>query len=151
MGIDQDQHWMRFALEQAMLAEKHQEVPVGAVLVKSGKINCANLNQVITLNKPSAHAEILVLEEAGSILENYRLVDTELYVTLEPCMMCAGAMVHARLKRVIFGAYDFKTGVLETVDQCLNKPYHNHQLPYTGGVLEDECATLLKNFFRGKR
>lgn len=146
-----DEHFMRLALAQAQLAAAADEVPVGAVLVHQQQVIAQAHNQVITQNRSSAHAEVLVLEQAGQILDNYRLVDCELYVTLEPCTMCAGALVHARIKRLIFGAYDHKTGVVASVDRCLERPYHNHQVACEGGVLQAECSQMLSAFFAQKR
>lgn len=146
-----DDYWMLEAIKQARLAEEQGEVPVGAVIVRDNEIVGKGYNQVITLNDCSAHAEIMALRDAGSNIGNYRLVETSLYVTLEPCMMCAGAMVHGRVSRVVFGAFDQKTGVVSSRDDCFDKPYHNHQVEYCGGVLADECSQLLKDFFKRRR
>ncbi|TDR18378.1 tRNA adenosine(34) deaminase TadA [Marinicella litoralis] len=154
MGINQtkdDAYFMRLAMAQAHTAEQQGEVPVGAVIVQSGEVVAAAYNQMINLNNPTAHAENLVLAAAGEKLQNYRLVDCDLFVTLEPCTMCAGAMIHARIKRVVFGAFDSKTGVLGSVDNMMQKPYHNHQIEVVGGVLGDECGQLLSQFFKQRR
>jgi tRNA(adenine34) deaminase len=142
---------MSKAIEQALKAESIGEVPVGAVIVKNNDLIATGYNQVITLNDSSAHAEVMALRNAGSNIGNYRLVDTTMYVTLEPCMMCAGAMVHARISRLVFGAFDQKTGVINSRDDCFDKPYHNHRVEYQGGVLQDECSQLLKEFFKQRR
>ncbi len=142
---------MRLALAQAQQAAAMDEVPVGAVLVHDQQVIAEAHNQVITQHRPTAHAEILVLEQAGQILNNYRLVDCELYVTLEPCTMCAGALVHARIKRLVFGAYDHKTGVVESVGRCFEQPHHNHRVAWQGGVLQAECSHMLSAFFAHKR
>ncbi len=147
----QDSHWMAYAIEQAHKAQEMDEVPVGAVIVKSNKIIGEGCNQVITLNDASAHAEIIALRNTGNNIQNYRIVETTLYVTLEPCMMCVGALVHARVKRVVFGAFDKKTGVATSNDNCFSKSYHNHKISIRGGVLEDKCGTLLSQFFKNKR
>jgi len=154
MGIgsaDQDQRFMRLAIEQAHLAEQIGEVPVGAVIVCGDEVVAVAHNQMITQNNPTAHAENLALAAAGENLNNYRLVDCDLYVTLEPCTMCAGALIHARIKRVVFGAFDRKTGVLGSVDDLLTKSYHNHQFTVVGGVLGEECGLLLSDFFKQRR
>lgn len=147
----QDEAMMRLALDQARLAEAQGEVPIGAVLVHQGRVIGQGRNQVISKHNPSAHAEVMALQDAGQNQQNYRLPETTLYVTLEPCLMCAGALVHARVERVIFGAYDQKTGVVETVDQVWSRAYHNHKIRHQGGVLADECAQLISDFFKKRR
>lgn len=142
---------MRLAIDQARLAEQHGEVPVGAVLVKDDQVIAKAFNQVISLNDPSAHAEIQVLKAAGQVLNNYRLIDCALYVTLEPCVMCTGAMIHARIGRLVFGAHDPKTGVISSVDQLPAKTYHNHRFDVTEGVLGDVCSQQLSDFFKRRR
>ena len=146
-----DEYWMQQAIKQARLAEGLDEVPVGCVIVKNNKIIGSGFNRVISNNDASAHAEIQALRDAGDKCSNYRLPDTILYVTLEPCMMCVGAMVHARIKKVVFAAFDPKTGMAGTKDDCFHKPYHNHQVEIQGGILESECAKLLQDFFKRKR
>jgi len=146
-----DQHWMRHALTLAEQAGREGEVPVGAVLVREGKIIGEGWNRPILNNDPSAHAEIQALRAAGECVGNYRLVDTTLYVTLEPCTMCAGAIIHARVKRLVFGAYDPKTGAAGSVFNILNSPEHNHMIESLGGVMEEECARMLSDFFRARR
>lgn len=148
---DQDNRYMQLALEQARLAEQTGEVPVGAVLVMGGEIVAAAANCPITHADPSAHAELEVLRTAAKNINNYRLLDSTLYVTLEPCMMCAGAMVHARIGKVIFGAYDKKSGVISTRANLLDEPYLNHKVEWQGGVMADECGQILSDFFRARR
>lgn len=148
---DNDQHWMKLAIENAKKALHKKEVPVGALIVKGNEVLGNGYNQMITNNDCTAHAEIQAIRAAGDLIGNYRIVNTTLYVTLEPCMMCVGAIVHARINRVVFGAYDFKTGMAETKDNCFEKDYHNHRVKVTGGILEKQCAGLLKDFFRVKR
>jgi len=149
-GAD-DEKWMQLALDLARQAETQGEVPVGAVLVKNGELIGQGCNSPIGQHDPSAHAEIQAMRNAGQALSNYRLVDTTLYVTLEPCTMCAGAMIHARVSRLVYGACDPKTGAIASTSQILDQPMHNHKIEYQGGVLEQECSTLLKKFFARKR
>ena len=152
MGVTtKDAHWMALALEQAELAQEQGEVPVGAVLVRDNQLIASAHNQPILSNDPSAHAEIQVMRQAGTMLNNYRLPDTTLYVTLEPCTMCLGAMVHARIKRVVFGAYDVKTGVCGSCTDLSDSTCFNHSIEIQGGVLADECKNLLQQFFKNRR
>ncbi len=151
MADSADEAFMREALRQARVAWDAGEVPVGAVLVKDGVIIGRGFNQPITSSDPTTHAEIVALRAAAGTLKNYRLVDCELYVTLEPCMMCVGAMLHARLKRVVFGAADPKTGACGSVINLPAETKLNHHATFVGGVLSDECSELLKAFFRQKR
>ncbi len=154
MGITKqptDEYFMRLALRQAQLAANADEVPVGAVLVCQGEVVAQAHNQTIGQHNPTAHAEVLVLQQAGQILGNYRLVDCELYVTLEPCGMCAVACVHARIKRLVYGASDLKTGAIDSVEQALIKPHHNHSVDSQSGVLKAECGQILSDFFKQKR
>jgi tRNA(adenine34) deaminase len=146
-----DAYWMQRALEQAQKAAAVDEVPVGAVIVKDDQLIAEGWNHPIQLHDPSAHAEMVALRRAGEVLNNYRLLDTTLYVTLEPCVMCVGAMIHARVKRVVYGARDPKTGAAGSVFDLLQSDRHNHKIEVTGGVLEDECRDLLQAFFRNKR
>jgi tRNA(adenine34) deaminase len=146
-----DEHWMRRALEQAGLAEAAGEVPVGAVIVRNGELVAEGWNRPISTNDPTAHAEIVALRAAGLKLNNYRLLETELYVTLEPCPMCVGAMLHARVARVIYAATDPKTGALGGSFDLLNNAKHNHAFEVTAGVLTDESRELLQRFFRERR
>jgi tRNA(adenine34) deaminase len=146
-----DEHWMQHALKLAHKAEAAGEVPVGAVIVKDGELIAEGWNQPIGANDPTAHAEIMALRAAGERLGNYRLLDTELYVTLEPCPMCVGAMLHARVKRVIYAATDPKTGALGGAYDLLNSVAHNHAFEVTSGVLEAQSRDMLQQFFRGRR
>ena len=142
-------------MEDALLLAKHagskDEVPVGAVIVREGNIIGRGWNRNIGLYDPSAHAEIMAMREAGVALGNHRLTACTLYVTLEPCMMCAGAMIHARLDRIVFGASDPKTGAVGGKFDLLSNLVHNHAPLVDGGCLADECSTLLKDFFRQRR
>jgi len=142
---------MQQAIEQALFAEKLGEVPVGAVLVQDEQLIEAAHNQPISNNDPTAHAEIQLLRKAGSKLSNYRLPNTTLYVTLEPCTMCLGAMIHARISKVVFGAYDEKTGVCGSCQDLSNGDCFNHTIEVEGGILADECKDLLQQFFKQRR
>ncbi len=146
-----DEAFMREALALASQAQALGEVPVGAVVVKDGVIIGRGFNQPITSNDPTTHAEIVALRDAAANLKNYRLVDCELFVTLEPCMMCVGAMLHARVKRVVFGAMEPKTGVCGSVMNLPNEAKLNHHATFIGGVLADECSKILKVFFAERR
>jgi len=146
-----DIFWMQRAIELARLAESCGEVPVGAVLVKDDRIIGEGYNSPISEKDPTAHAEIRALREAAQHMGNYRLLNTSLYVTLEPCLMCVGAIVHARIGEVIFGATEPKTGAAGSVFDVLTSPAHNHRVELRGGVLADECAQLLKDFFQQRR
>ncbi|MFC7299449.1 tRNA adenosine(34) deaminase TadA [Herminiimonas aquatilis] len=149
--IIQDAVWMRQALDQAHNAWALGEVPVGAVVVKDGQVIATGFNQPIGTHDPTAHAEIMALRAAATILGNYRLPGCELYVTLEPCAMCSGAMIHARLSRVVFGASDPKTGACGSIVNLFEQNQLNHHTQLTGGVLAQECGTLLKDFFAERR
>jgi tRNA(adenine34) deaminase len=150
--IDQnDEVFMRAAIEQARAALKQDEVPVGAIVVKDGEIISQAFNSPITLQDPTAHAEILALRNAGQRLNNYRLIDAELYVTIEPCIMCMGALIHARIKRLIFGTYDLKAGAAGSVFDLTHHARLNHTIDVTSGVLEQECRALMQHFFRERR
>ena len=146
-----DQMMMRQALDLAKQAADHGEVPVGALLVKSGEVIATAYNQPIGLHDPTGHAEVLVLREAAKKLGNYRLPNTTLYVTLEPCAMCLGAMIHARIERVVFGAHDPKSGVCGTARPWVDDALFNHRIDCQGGVLEAECSAVLKAFFAERR
>lgn len=143
--------FMREALLLAAHAAALGEVPVGAVVVNDGQIIGRGFNQSITSNDPTAHAEIVALRDASQRLKNYRLVDCDLFVTLEPCMMCVGAMLHARVKRVVFGARDPKTGACGSVINLPAEERLNHHATFEGGVLSDECSVILKAFFQARR
>lgn len=151
MFSEADHHWMQLALEQAKLAECADEVPVGAVLVKDDQLIAAAHNHSIQNHDPTAHAEIMLLRKAGQALTNYRLLDTTLYVTLEPCAMCANAIVHARVARLVYGASDRKTGAVESCLQSFNHTYLNHQVIYQAGCMAEPCGEVLSNFFKRKR
>lgn len=142
---------MRRALEQAQLAAREGEVPVGAVLVKDGKLIAEERNRPIADHDPTGHAEIRLLRKAGRQLENYRLTGTTLYVTLEPCPMCAGAIVHARVGRVVYATADPRTGAAGSIYNILQSNELNHRCEVLGGVLADESAALLRDFFRSRR
>ncbi len=146
-----DEYWMDLALQQARDAASQGEVPVGAALVgKDGLLAVAG-NSPIRLTDPSAHAEILAIRGAAQILQNYRLPDTTLYVTLEPCIMCMGAIIQARISRLVYGASDPKTGAATSLYSIGRDQRLNHTLTVTGGVLADRCGQLLKDFFKDKR
>jgi tRNA(adenine34) deaminase len=146
-----DDHWMQHALKLARKAEVAGEVPVGALIVLNAELVAEGWNQPISSSDPTAHAEIIALRAAGQKLDNYRLLDAELYVTLEPCPMCVGAMLHARIKRVIYAATDPKTGALGGAYDLLNSVSHNHSFEVTKGVLEERSREMLQGFFRNKR
>ena len=149
---DEDEGFMRRALQLAEHArDAENEVPVGAVLVQDGQIVGLGWNRNITLHDPTAHAEIMALRAAGEKLANYRIVGATLYVTLEPCAMCAMALVHARIGRVVYGTTDPKTGAAGSVFDTLISDKHNHQVEVQGGLLADESAVLLRDFFRARR
>jgi tRNA(adenine34) deaminase len=146
-----DRHFMGEALRQAQRAFKHEEVPVGAVIVREGDIIGRAWNQVETLKDATAHAEMLALTQAESAVGDWRLTDCDLYVTKEPCPMCAGAIVHCRIRRVIFGCYDPKSGAAGSFINLLQHPNLNHRSEITGGVMEDEARALLLEFFGERR
>lgn len=151
MTTGSDIDYMRLALRQAEMAAEDGEVPVGAVLVTENGQVFAAYNAPITLHDASAHAEMRVIRVACEAEQNYRLTGATLYVTLEPCTMCAGAIVHARIKRVVYGARDPKTGAVESLSKVLSDPRLNHQPEVVSGVLANECGTLLKQFFQKRR
>jgi tRNA(adenine34) deaminase len=142
---------MREALDQARLALAAGEVPIGAVLVIDDQIVARGFNQPISAVDPTAHAEVLVLREAARAVGNYRLTDAVVYVTVEPCLMCAGALVHARVREVVYGAPEPKAGALVSNMRALDVPGLNHRFTITGGVLEAECRDIIQQFFKGKR
>lgn len=151
MQAELDRQFMEQALEQAQLAALAGEVPVGAVLVREGQVISKAFNQPITHHDPSAHAEMLALRQAALAEQNYRLPGTTLYVTLEPCTMCAGAILHARVDRLVFGAPDPKTGAAGSVADVFSSKQINHQTSVEGGIMSDECSQLLKSFFKERR
>ena len=147
-----DEAWLRDALEQAALAEAAGEVPVGAVLLdRDGAVLARGQNRVIRDHDPTAHAEIVAMRAAGKALGNYRLAGCTLYATLEPCAMCAGAMIHARIARLVFGAFDPKGGAVGSVLDVLNHPRLNHRIEVRPGLLAEECGTHLSRFFQSRR
>ena len=149
--MNTDEKWMQIAIEEAKLAMRKNEIPVGAVLVKNDRLIAQSHNQPIKTNDPTAHAEIQLLRKAGLQLKNYRLIGSTLYVTLEPCAMCFGAMIHARIERIVFGASDPKTGVCGSCINLNKENFFNHKISITGGVLKNESSKLLKLFFQSKR
>ena len=151
ISIAQDTAWMRLAIEQAHQAESLGEVPVGAVLVIDGALIAAAFNAPISGCDPSAHAEIAVLRKAAELRKNYRLPFSTLYVTIEPCTMCMGAMIHSRVQRVVFGAREPRARAVVSQLQLAGQSFYNHQIEVTEGVLADECGALVSTFFRAKR
>lgn len=146
-----DADWMQAALTLASQAATAGEVPVGAVLIQDDKLLAEGWNRPIASHDPTAHAEVMALRAAGQSLGNYRFPGTTLYVTLEPCLMCVGAIVHARVSRLVFGAFDPKSGAVTTCLQGFEAPGLNHRVASTGGVLAEECGNILKQFFRTRR
>lgn len=154
MGINEsvaDEAWMRHAIRLAQRAEDGGEVPVGAVIVKDDVCVAEGWNMPIMQNDPSAHAEMIAIRKAGGVLQNYRLTGVTMYVTLEPCVMCMGAIVHARIQRLVFAAYDVKRGAVCNVLNLADAPFLNHRVEWLGGVMEAECSGMLKDFFRVRR
>jgi tRNA(adenine34) deaminase len=146
-----DQRYMKMALEEAEQAGRRGEVPVGAILIKGDRVLAKDHNRCIELSDPTAHAEILVLRKAGEVLGNYRLNDTVMYVTAEPCAMCASAMVHGRISRLVFGTLEPKFGAVVSKIQLLKENGFNHRVDVDQGILEKECAKVLKAFFKERR
>jgi tRNA(adenine34) deaminase len=146
-----DSGWMRLALEQARLAAQADEVPVGALVIKDGQIVGRGHNRTLLDNDPTAHAEIVALRQAAARLGNHRLAGCSMFATIEPCAMCAGALIQARLDRLVYGASDPKAGAAGSVLEVLNHPSLNHKMTITAGVLEHECSEVLQRFFREKR
>ena len=149
--MTKDEQWMQLAIEEAKLAMNENEIPVGSILVQNEKIIAQAHNQPISNYDPTAHAEIQLLRKAGKQQENYRLGGSTLYVTLEPCAMCFGAMIHARIERIVFGALDPKTGVCGSCIDLNKESFFNHKISITGGVLERESSELLRLFFKSLR
>lgn len=145
------ENYMRLAIEQAKKAKLKDEVPIGAIIVKDGKIIARAHNEMEKTQVSTRHAEIIAIEKASKKLKSWRLDDVELYVTVEPCPLCAGAIVNARIKKVYFGAYEKKSGSAVSKFNILTDSGLNHKTEFTGGVLEKECASLLKDYFREKR
>jgi tRNA(adenine34) deaminase len=153
MGIAEtgDEGWMRHAIRLAERAEALGEVPIGALIVKDDKCIAEGWNSPIATHDPTAHAEMMALREAGRALANYRLVDATLYVTLEPCVMCMGAISHARIRRLVFGAFDPKRGAVCHALSLSDASFLNHHVSWAGGVLEADCSEMLKGFFKARR
>ncbi len=151
MGVDDDIRWMRLALQQAELAARRGEVPVGAVLVRDELLLATGANAQVGGDDPTAHAEVVALRAAAKLVNNYRLTGSTLYVTLEPCTMCAGALVHARVARVVFAAAEPRSGAVCSTAQVLANPGLNHRVQVTQGVLEEASSALLKSFFAARR
>jgi len=146
-----DNRFMQHAYALALEAEKHNEIPVGAVVVHQGIVIGEGFNQSIMLNDPSSHAEMNAIRQAGNHLNNYRLIDCTLYVTLEPCPMCAGLLVHSRIGRLVYAAPDLKTGATGSVFNLVNNQALNHQIPVTSNIMQKECSQLISNFFKRRR
>lgn len=146
-----DEHWMRRALALAEQGAALGEVPVGAVIVRHGEVIGEGFNQPINAHDPTAHAEVVALREAARRAQNYRLPETTLYVTLEPCTMCIGALIHARVGRLVYGTTEPKAGVVESRNQLAHTPYYNHLMEVEGGVLMEACQQQLTDFFRQRR
>jgi tRNA(adenine34) deaminase len=146
-----DERWMRHALKLARRAQDLGEVPVGAVIVEGDEIVAEGWNRPIASHDPSAHAEMVAMREAAAMRRNYRLGGLTLYVTLEPCVMCAGAIIHARIARLVFGASDPRAGAVNSLYDIIGRPRLNHRPEWTGGVLAEECGVLLQEFFRARR
>jgi tRNA(adenine34) deaminase len=151
MAADQDMRWMGRALNLAMEAKAGGEVPVGAVITRDGDLLGEGRNCSISMKDPTGHAEIAALRSASQTVGNYRLLGVTLYVSLEPCLMCIGAMIHARIKRLVFGAYDIKSGAAGSVFSVLGSGGTNHTIEVLGGVRESECAEVLRSFFAARR
>jgi tRNA(adenine34) deaminase len=151
INLDTDEAWMRYAFRLAQRAEQQGEVPVGAIVVKDDQCVAEGWNASIARHDPTAHAEMVALRKAGLALENYRLCDATIYVTLEPCVMCMGAISHARIKRLVFGAFDPRRGAVCHALSLADASFLNHRISWHGGVLETECSELLRDFFRVRR
>lgn len=149
--INRDEKYMRQAIELAKIAQSQGEIPVGAVLVCNDEVVATGWNQSIQLHDPSAHAEMIAVRAAGGRVENYRMLDCTLYVTLEPCPMCAGLLVHSRIKRLVYGAADLKTGSAGSVFNLVANDKLNHQVAITSGILGAECSSMLSAFFKHRR
>ena len=149
--MNEDERWMKVAISEANLAINEGEIPVGAVLIQNGKLVAKAHNQPILNHDPTAHAEVEVLRKAGKKLKNYRLSKSTLYVTLEPCAMCLGAIMHARIERIVFGASDPKTGVCGSKTDLTSESFFTHKVKVDGGVLEEENKEILQSFFKSRR
>jgi len=151
INTEQDEAWMRYAIRLAQRAEAQGEVPVGAIVVRNNKCIAEGWNTPIMDHDPTAHAEIAALRNAGTAIENYRLNDCTLYVTLEPCVMCMGGISHARIARLVFGATDPKRGAVCSALELTDAPFLNHKVEWQGGILAETCGDLLRDFFKAKR
>jgi len=151
MLLKDDEYWMEMALSLAARAGDIDEVPVGAIIVRNNEIIGEGFNQTLNLNDPTAHAEMMALRDAAQRVKNYRLVDASLYVTIEPCTMCAGALIHARIKRLVYGAKELRAGAIESSIRVLDNPSLNHKLEVRSGVCEDAAGKLMSTFFQSKR
>ena len=149
--MNEDEKWMKIAISEANLANNEGEIPVGAVIIQNNKLIVKAHNQPIINHDPTAHAEVEALRKAGRKLKNYRLSGSTLYVTLEPCAMCLGAMMHARIKRIVFGALDPKTGVCGSCANLTSEAFFNHKILVLGGILEKESKEILQSFFKLRR
>ena len=149
--MNEDEKWMQIAIIEANLAKSKNEIPVGAILIQNSELIAQAHNQPISHNDPTAHAEIQVLRIAAKQQRNYRLVGSTIYVTLEPCAMCLGAMMHARIKRIVFGASDPKTGVCGSCANLSSEAFFNHRIAVLGGILENESKEILQSFFKLRR
>ena len=149
--MSDDQFWMQEALLEAQKGWEKNEVPVGAVVVQNNEIIAKAHNQPISGCNPVAHAEMLALQAAAKAISNYRLVDCDLYITLEPCTMCAGAIIHSRVRRVVFGAFEPKAGAAGSITQVFEQPQMNHRVEVVSGVMANECSTMISDFFRARR
>lgn len=150
-SITLDEYWMKHALNLAVAAGRAGEVPVGALITKNDRLIAEGVNQPITTVDPTAHAEIIALRAAAKALGNYRLPGCTMYVTIEPCSMCAGALVHARVERLVYGAPEPRTGAVCSAIELLDAPFHNHRVAVTSGVMQQACSTVIQSFFRNKR
>jgi tRNA(adenine34) deaminase len=149
--MNNDEKWMQIAINESIASKSNDEVPVGAVIVRNGQLIAQAHNQPISTNDPTAHAEILAIRKAGKKEKNYRLVGATLYVTLEPCLMCLGALMHARIERIVFGAKNTKNGFCGSLLDMTNDKQFNHRVIVTGGILEKQCQEILRSFFRLRR
>lgn len=150
-GSERDEYWIRHALRLAKCAEEEGEVPVGALIVRDNELVSEGWNQPIVGHDPTAHAEVMALRAAGKVESNYRLPGTTLYVTLEPCVMCVGAIMHARIERVVYGADDPRAGAAGSAFSLLQSDQFNHSVIVQGGILQKECSKILREFFKARR